>query len=91
MIANTFGCTFTFFANTRSNAKNTKELKRQSKTPQKMHNRAMTDRTPSPNSTYPNGRGSCSKASFAVNQTLVFQITFCGKTPAFLLAEKHCK
>jgi hypothetical protein len=35
------------------------------------------------NSTYPKGGGSCSKDSFVVNQTLVFQIKFCGKSPAF--------
>ena len=35
------------------------------------------------NSTYPKGEASCSKDSFVVNQTLVFQIKFCGKRPAF--------
>jgi hypothetical protein len=34
------------------------------------------------NSTYPKGRVSCSKDSFVVNQTLVFQIKYCGKSPA---------
>jgi hypothetical protein len=34
------------------------------------------------NSTYPKGGVSCSKDSFVVNQTLVFQIKFCGKSPA---------
>ena len=34
------------------------------------------------NSTYPKGEVSCSKDSFVVNQTLVFQIKFCGKSPA---------
>jgi len=34
------------------------------------------------NSTYPKGGVSCSKDSFVVNQTLVFQIKFCGKNPA---------
>ena len=34
------------------------------------------------NSTYPQGGVSCSKDSFLVNQTLVFQIKFCGKSPA---------
>jgi hypothetical protein len=28
----------------------------------------------------------CSKDSFVVNQTLVFQIKFCGKSPALLVA-----
>jgi len=33
------------------------------------------------NSTYPKGGGSCSKNSFEVNQTYVFQIKFCAKSP----------
>jgi hypothetical protein len=37
------------------------------------------------NSTYPKGGVSCSKDSFVVNQTLVFQIKFCGKSPANFL------
>ena len=35
------------------------------------------------NSTYPKSGVSCSKESYAGNQTLVFQIKFCGKSPAF--------
>ena len=38
------------------------------------------------NSTYPKGGVSCSKDSFVVNQTLVFQIKFCGKSPAHRVA-----
>lgn len=38
-------------------------------------------RKPAGNSTYPKGGVSFSKDSFAVNQTLVFQIKFCGKNP----------
>ncbi len=38
------------------------------------------------NSTYPKGGGACSKDSFVVNQTLVFQIKFCGKSPALRVA-----
>ena len=38
------------------------------------------------NSTYPKGRVSCSKVTFVVNQTLVFQIKFCGKSPALRVA-----
>ena len=34
------------------------------------------------NSTYPKGGISCSKDSFVVNGSLVFQIKFCGKSPA---------
>ncbi len=41
------------------------------------------------NSTYPKGGFSCSKASFVVNQTLVFQIMFCGKSPALRVAAKR--
>ena len=44
------------------------------------------DRTPAPNSTYPKGGVSCSKDSFVVNQTLVFQMKFCGKSPALRVA-----
>ena len=38
------------------------------------------------NSTYSKGGVSCSKDSFVVNETLVFQIKFCGKSPAFRVA-----
>jgi agmatine deiminase len=38
------------------------------------------------NSTYPKGGVSCSKGSFVVNQILVFQIKFCGKSPALRVA-----
>ena len=48
-----------------------------------------TDRTPACNSTYPKGGVSCSKDSFVVNQTLVFQIKFCGKSPALRVAAKR--
>jgi hypothetical protein len=41
------------------------------------------------NSTYPKGGISCSKDSFVVNQTLVFQIKFCGKSPALRVAAKR--
>lgn len=44
-----------------------------------------------PNSTYPKGGVSCSKDSFLVNQTLVFQIKFCGKSPALRVAAKRYK
>ena len=42
------------------------------------------------NSTYPKGGVSCSKDSFVVKQTLVFQIKFCGKSPALRVAAKRC-
>jgi len=38
------------------------------------------------NSTYPKGGVSCSKDSFVVNGSLVFQIKFCGKSPALGVA-----
>ena len=41
------------------------------------------------NSSYPKGGASCSKDSFVVNQTLVFQIKFCGKSPALRVAAKR--
>ena len=42
--------------------------------------------TPAANSTYPKGGVSCSKDSFVVNGSLVFQIKFCGKSPALRVA-----
>jgi hypothetical protein len=50
----------------------------------------MTRRKTAHNSTYPKGGVSCSKDSFVVNQTLVFQIKFCGKSPALRVAAKRC-
>tara|TARA_R110002051_G_C8426703_1_gene452791 strand:+ start:330 stop:491 length:162 start_codon:yes stop_codon:yes gene_type:complete len=41
-------------------------------------------------STYPKGGVSCFKNSFVVNGTLVFQIKFCGKSPALRVAAKRC-
>jgi len=41
------------------------------------------------NSSYPKGGVSCSKDSLVVNQTLVFQIKFCGKSPALRVAAKR--
>jgi hypothetical protein len=46
------------------------------------------DRRAACNSTYPKGGVSCSKDSFVVNQTLVFQIKFCGKSPALRQSAK---
>ncbi|MCC6583755.1 MAG: hypothetical protein IT271_08645 [Chitinophagales bacterium] len=40
------------------------------------------------NSSYPKGGVWCSKDSFVVNQTLVFQIKFCGKSHALRVAAK---
>ena len=47
------------------------------------------DRRATDNSTYPKGGVSCSKDSFVVNETLVFQIKFCGKNPALRVAAKR--
>ena len=41
------------------------------------------------NSTYPKGGVLCSKDCFVVNQTLVLQIKFCGKSPALRVAAKR--
>jgi len=49
----------------------------------------MNDNKTSANSTYPKGWVPCSKDSFVVNQTLVFQIKFCGKNPALRVAAKR--
>ena len=49
------------------------------------------DLRPTYNSTYPKGEVSCSKDSLVVNQTLVFQIKFCGKSPALRVAVKRYK
>ncbi|MBU2020087.1 MAG: hypothetical protein KJ941_10630 [Bacteroidetes bacterium] len=46
----------------------------------------MTNKSTGHNSTYPKGGVSCSKDSFGVNESLVFQIKFCGKTPALRVA-----
>lgn len=51
----------------------------------------MTEEKRPHNSTYPKGGVSCSKDSFVVNQTLVFQIKFCGKSPALRVAAKRCR
>jgi hypothetical protein len=51
--------------------------------------KTTTERRAACNSTYPKGGVSCSKDSFGVNQTLVFQIKFCGKSPALRVAAKR--
>jgi len=52
------------------------------------HNNVKEKQRPA-NSSYPKGGVSCSKDSFVVNQTLVFQIKFCGKSPALRVAAKR--
>jgi len=44
------------------------------------------DKATAGNSTYPKGGVSCSKDSLVVNGSLVFQIKFCGKSPALRVA-----
>jgi hypothetical protein len=46
-------------------------------------------RSPAANSTYPKGGVGRSKDSFVVNGSLVFQIKFCGKSPALRVAAKR--
>jgi len=41
------------------------------------------------NSTYPKGGVSCFNGSLVVNGSLVFQIKFCGKSPALRVAAKR--
>jgi hypothetical protein len=50
----------------------------------------MDDKAHTPNSTYPKGGVSCSKDSFVVNQTSVFQIKCCGESPALRVAANRC-
>ncbi len=51
-------------------------------------NREIVERITAHNS-YPKGGVSCSKDSFVVNGSLVFQIKFCGKSPALRVAAKR--
>jgi hypothetical protein len=81
---------FHFFPTHKAKQKNAKEPPSQRTTTlQTMDRQATTERTPAPNSTYPKGGVSCSKDTFVVNQTLVFQIKFCGKSPALRVAAKR--
>jgi len=41
------------------------------------------------NISYPKGRVLCSKERFVVTKTFVFQIKFCGKSPALRVAAKR--
>ena len=55
-------------------------------------NPLLSDRqefSPAYNSTYPKGGVSCSKDSFVVNGSLVFQIKFCAESPALRVAAKR--
>jgi len=48
-----------------------------------------TERKTPYNSSYPKGGVSCFKDRFVVNQTFLFQIKFCGKSPALRVAAKR--
>jgi hypothetical protein len=54
-----------------------------------MDNLVLRQKPQTANSTYPKGGVSCSKDSFVVNGSLVFQIKFCGKSPALRVAAKR--
>jgi hypothetical protein len=89
--AKAFASTFYFFADTQADSK---KIKRAYKPTHWGHYKLDTtalriNRSPAGNSTYPKGGVSCSKDSFVVNQTLVFQIKFCGKSPALRVAAKR--
>jgi hypothetical protein len=79
-----------FFPKHKAKQKNAKEpTSKRTTTRQTMNQTTTTDRRAACNSTYPKGGVSCSKDSFVVNQTLVFQIKFCGKSPALRVAAKR--
>jgi hypothetical protein len=61
-------------------------LNRNTMTANKTTSGEMHRGKPAYNSTYPKGGVPCSKDSFVVNQKLVFQIKFCGKSPALRVA-----
>ncbi|PKA81984.1 hypothetical protein ATE92_0107 [Ulvibacter sp. MAR_2010_11] len=50
----------------------------------------VSEITRTANRTYSRGGLSYTKDSFAVNETVVFQIKFCGKNPALQVAVKRC-
>jgi hypothetical protein len=89
-----FASTFYFFADTQATAKKIKRACKPTHQDTANMDRQHIDRRESTtgNSTYPKGGVSCSKDSFVVNETLVFQIKFCGKSPALRVAAKrYCK
>jgi len=54
-----------------------------------MDNRAKTDRTPAPNSTYPKVAVQCSADTFVVNENLVLRINICGENRHLRVAAKR--
>ncbi len=86
--ANAFASTFYFFADTQINAK---KIKRACKpTHGGQCKLATTDLRPEKTTTHNTGLAKvavqCSADTFVVNQTLVFQIKFCGKSPTLRVA-----
>ena len=57
----------------------------------KLNDRFVKREARAANSTYPKGGFSCSKDSFVVNGSSVFQINFYGKNPAFRVAANRYK
>jgi len=76
-----------FLPTHKAKQKNAKELPSQrTKTLQTMDNRATTDRTPAPNSTYPKDWVSCLADSFVVTESSMLRMKFSGKSSALRLA-----
>jgi hypothetical protein len=84
---NAYASTFAFFHTLDLTHKKQKSLQATAQGQSKLD---MTDlqpkESPAGNSTYPKGGVSCSKDSFVVKQTFVFQIKICGKSPALRVA-----
>jgi len=51
----------------------------------------LNKRMAAANSTYLEGGVSCFKDRFVVSQTIVFQIKFCGESPALRVDAKRCE
>jgi hypothetical protein len=81
---------FIFSKHTKPNQKIKRAYKQARQDTATMDRQSNNDRrSPAGNSTYPKGAVSCSKDSFVVNQTVVFQIKFCGKSPALRVAAER--
>jgi hypothetical protein len=84
---NAFAGTFAFLPTLEPTQKKQKSLQANARGQCKLDTTDLRPkRSPAGNSTYPKGGVSCSKDNFVVNQTLVFQIKFCGKSPALRVA-----
>ena len=85
--SNAFGSTFAVFPDAQSQSKNCKRATKPTHKDTTLDRQSTTEKEGRRhNSTYPKGGVSCSKDSFVVNQTLVFQIKFCDKSPALRVA-----